>query len=136
MALLLIAALSAPRQAEAAADSAALRREAFALAYNLDHDQALARLRQAVTDNPSDAAAHRALASMLWLHMLFVRGAVTVDHYLGSFSRTQVELSKPRSNWMRNSAGTSRAPSNCPRPGRVSRRAMRRPITTSAPPSA
>ena len=32
---------------------------------------------------------------MLWLHMLFVRGAVTVDHYLGSFSRTQVELSKP-----------------------------------------
>ena len=92
--LLLFAAVSAPRQAEAA-DSAALRREAFALAYNLDHDQALARLRQAVTDNPSDAAAHRALASILWLHMLFVRGAVTVDHYLGSFSRTQVELSKP-----------------------------------------
>jgi tetratricopeptide (TPR) repeat protein len=94
VALLLFAAVSAPRHAEAA-DSAALRREAFALAYNLDHDQALARLRQAVTDNPSDAAAHRALASMLWLHMLFVRGAVTVDHYLGSFSRTQVELSKP-----------------------------------------
>src|SRR6186997_2224837 len=95
VALLLIAVVSAPRHAEAAADSAALRREAFALAYNLDHDQALARLRQAVTDNPSDAAAHRALASILWLHMLFVRGAVTVDHYLGSFSRTQVELSKP-----------------------------------------
>ena len=95
VALLLIAAVSAPRQAEAAADSAALRREAFALAYNLDHDQALARLRQAVKEDPSDAAAHRALASLLWLHILFVRGAVTVDHYLGSFSRTQVELSKP-----------------------------------------
>jgi tetratricopeptide (TPR) repeat protein len=94
VALLLIAAVSAPRPAEAA-DSAALRREAFALAYNLDHEQAIARLRQAVAENPSDAAAHRALASILWLHMLFMRGAVTVDHYLGSFSRTQVELSKP-----------------------------------------
>ena len=59
----------------AAADSTALRREAFELAYNLDHDQALARLRKAVTDDPSDAAAHRALASILWLHMLFTRGA-------------------------------------------------------------
>jgi tetratricopeptide (TPR) repeat protein len=27
--------------------------------------------------------------------MLFSRGAVTVDHYLGSFSRTQIELKKP-----------------------------------------
>ena len=94
VALLLIAAVSTPRRA-LATDSTALRREAFALAYNLDHDQALSRLRQAVTENPTDAAAHRALASILWLHMLFVRGAVTVDHYLGSFSRTQVELSKP-----------------------------------------
>jgi tetratricopeptide (TPR) repeat protein len=93
--LLSIAAVSVPRPALAAAESAALRREAFAFAYNMDHDQALARLRQAVTENPSDPAAHRALASVLWLHMLFVRGAVTVDHYLGSFSRTQVELSKP-----------------------------------------
>jgi tetratricopeptide (TPR) repeat protein len=95
VALLLMAAVSAPVAAAAAADSAALRREAFALAYNLDHEQAIARLRQAVAENPSDPAAHRALASILWLHMLFVRGAVTVDHYLGSFSRTQVELSKP-----------------------------------------
>src|SRR5215207_9820114 len=94
VALLLIAAVSAPRPAEAA-DSAVLRREAFALAYNLDHEQAIARLRKAVAENPTDAAAHRALASILWLNMLFVRGAVTVDHYLGSFSRTQVELSKP-----------------------------------------
>ena len=95
IALLSIAAVSTPRPALATADSKALRREAFTLAYNMDHDQALARLRQAVRDDPSDAAAHRALASVLWLHMLFVRGAVTVDHYLGSFSRTQVELSKP-----------------------------------------
>src|SRR5215207_2738075 len=100
VALLLMAAVSVPVvsvpvAAAGAADSTALRREAFALAYNLDHEQAIARLRQAVAENPSDPAAHRALASILWLHMLFVRGAVTVDHYLGSFSRTQVELSKP-----------------------------------------
>ena len=45
--------------------------------------------------SPDDPALHRALASILWLNMLFRRGAVTVDHYLGSFSRTQVELKKP-----------------------------------------
>jgi tetratricopeptide (TPR) repeat protein len=93
VAVLLPIGIIAPRVA--AADAATQRREAFELAYNLDHDQALARLRKAVAENPSDPAAHRALASILWLHMLFTRGAVTVDHYLGSFSRTQVELSKP-----------------------------------------
>jgi tetratricopeptide (TPR) repeat protein len=80
---------------DAAADSTALRRQAFELAYNLDHEAAVALLRQATIESPADAAAHRALASVLWLDMLFSRGAVTVDHYLGSFSRTQVELSKP-----------------------------------------
>jgi len=93
-AVLLLAAATAAA-AEGVADAAAIRREAFDLAYNLDHEQALARLRQAVADNPADPASHRALASILWLNMLFLRGAVTVDHYMGSFSRTQVELSKP-----------------------------------------
>jgi tetratricopeptide (TPR) repeat protein len=72
-----------------------MRRQAMELAYNLDHDQALTLLRVVVRDHPDDAAARRALASVLWLEMLYQRGAVTVDHYLGSFSRTQVELSKP-----------------------------------------
>jgi tetratricopeptide (TPR) repeat protein len=76
-------------------DSAPVRRQAFELAYNLDHEAAVAMLRKATLDHPGDAAAHRALASVLWLNLLFSRGAVTVDHYLGSFSRTQVELSKP-----------------------------------------
>ncbi len=75
--------------------SAALRQQAFDLAYNLDHDQAIALLRKAIELDPNDPSNHRALASILWLNMLFQRGAVTVDHYLGSFSRTQVELSKP-----------------------------------------
>ena len=32
---------------------------------------------------------------MLWLNLLFRRGAVTVDHYLGSFSASTVDLGKP-----------------------------------------
>ena len=77
------------------ADSAGDRRRAFDLAYNLDHDDAVTLLRKAVVSDPDNPANHRALATVLWLNLLFQRGAVTVDHYLGSFSRTQVELSKP-----------------------------------------
>lgn len=76
-------------------DAAELRRQALDLAYNLDHDQALALLRKAVAAAPDDPAPHRTLASVLWLHMLFLKGAVTVDHYLGSFSRARIEMKKP-----------------------------------------
>jgi tetratricopeptide (TPR) repeat protein len=86
--------LEAPTPA-AFQDPAAVRRQAFDLAYNLDHDEALALLRRSVAAHPDDPASHRALASVVWLTLLYQRGAVTVDHYLGSFSRTQVELSKP-----------------------------------------
>src|SRR5215204_3212984 len=74
---------------------AALRSRAFELGYNLDHEQAVALLRKGLQSSPDDPSLHRALASILWLNMLFSRGAVTVDHYLGSFSRTQIELKKP-----------------------------------------
>ena len=46
-------------------------------------------------DSPDDPAPHRSLASVLWLNLLFRRGAVTADHYLGSFSRSTVDLPKP-----------------------------------------
>jgi tetratricopeptide (TPR) repeat protein len=72
-----------------------LRQRALQLAYNLDHDQALELLRRAVELAPDDPAPHRSLASVLWLNLLFRRGAVTVDHYLGSFSRSTVDLAKP-----------------------------------------
>ena len=72
-----------------------LRTEALGYAYNLDHDQAVALLRKAVAQAPADAAPRRTLASVLWLNMLFSRGAVTVDHYLGSFTRTRVALKNP-----------------------------------------
>jgi tetratricopeptide (TPR) repeat protein len=45
--------------------------------------------------DPDDPAPHRSLASVLWLNILFRRGAVTVDHYLGAFSRSSVDLAKP-----------------------------------------
>lgn len=72
-----------------------LRLDALDLAYNLDHEQAVQLLRRAVVSAPDDPGPHRTLASVLWQRMLFMRGAVTVDHYLGSFTRTQVELQKP-----------------------------------------
>jgi tetratricopeptide (TPR) repeat protein len=72
-----------------------LRDRASDLTYNLDYDEALRLLRQAVAADPNDAANHRALASTIWLQILFKRGAVTVDHYLGSFSRSNVDIRNP-----------------------------------------
>jgi tetratricopeptide (TPR) repeat protein len=91
-ALLTLAFTVHPHARDAYAD---LRARAADYAYNLDHQQAIDLLRQAVAAAPEDAANHRALASSIWLKILFLRGAVTVDHYLGSFSRSQVNLPKP-----------------------------------------
>ena len=79
----------------AAETSRELRLRALDLAYNLDHDQAIDLLRRAIALTPDDPAPHRSLASVLWLNMLFRRGAVTVDHYIGSFTRSSVDLPKP-----------------------------------------
>jgi tetratricopeptide (TPR) repeat protein len=72
-----------------------LRARATRLVYEHEHDAAITLLRRAVTLAPDDPSSHRALASAIWLKMLFLRGAVTVDHYLGSFSRSRVDLRKP-----------------------------------------
>ena len=73
----------------------ALRARAVNLAYSHEHEEAAVLLRKAVSLAPDEPAMHRSLASVLWLQMLFKRGAVTVDHYLGSFSRARVDLQKP-----------------------------------------
>ena len=69
--------------------------EAFQAAYNLDHEPAIAAARRAVALGPESSRANRALASILWLNMLFKRGAVTVDHYLGNITKRQAALPKP-----------------------------------------
>lgn len=67
---------------------------AFTASYNLDQDAALQHARAAVAAGPDISRAHRALATILWLRALFLRGAVTVDHYLGGLTRSQILLPK------------------------------------------
>jgi tetratricopeptide (TPR) repeat protein len=74
----------------------ALIEQAFRAAYNLDHDEAMAHARGAVATYPNESQAHRALASILWLHILFRRGAVSVDYYLGSLTRQRASSPKPQ----------------------------------------
>ena len=86
---------------------------------------------------PTIPATHRALANVLWLNLLFQRGAVTVDHYLGSFSSRTVDLTKPPAEIdaeFRREVGKAielaEARVSPPAP------AIPRPTTISAPPSA
>ena len=72
-----------------------LRARAVQLVYEHEHDAAIELLRKAVARAPDNPATHRTLAMAIWLKLLFMRGAVTVDHYLGSFSKPRVDLRKP-----------------------------------------
>jgi tetratricopeptide (TPR) repeat protein len=94
-ALLLAIVLHAARGAAGVQSPRELRARAADLCYNLDYDQSVALLRQAIAADPSDSSSHRALASTLWLDILFRRGAVTVDHYLGSFTASTVDVKNP-----------------------------------------
>jgi len=90
--LCLILAAPPVARAQSAQD---LRDRAEQFAYNLDHEEAQKLLRQAIALEPNDPRNHRSLASSIWLNILFRRGAVTVDHYLGSFTRSAVDLKAP-----------------------------------------
>jgi hypothetical protein len=68
---------------------------AFDLAYNLDHEQAAAVLEQAMRDHPDDAALPRAHATLTWLNLLFRRGMVLVENYLGPVSKDDVKVAAP-----------------------------------------
>jgi tetratricopeptide (TPR) repeat protein len=69
--------------------------QAFHAAYSLDYAEATALARKAVALCPSEARTHRTLASVLWLDVLFQRGAVTVDTFLGGMTKAQANLPKP-----------------------------------------
>jgi Tetratricopeptide repeat len=68
---------------------------AYDAAYNLDYDQAIALAHQAVADSPDEPQAHRALAAILWLKILFLRGAVIVDYYMGGVTKSRTSTPKP-----------------------------------------
>jgi tetratricopeptide (TPR) repeat protein len=89
------AVLTAQTRAAHADSADALRARALQLVYEHEHDQGIELLRKAVAIAPDDPATHRTLALAIWLKLLFMRGAVTVDHYLGSFARPRVDVRKP-----------------------------------------
>ena len=96
IAAVLLSILAVP-SVGAAESSRELRQRESDLVYNLDHEEAIRLLRQAVAADPNESANHRALASAVWLLILFQKGAVTVDHYLGSFTKASVDMKNPAS---------------------------------------
>lgn len=87
-------ALCAP-PATANEASLALRTRAALELYDLNSDRALAAYREAILSDPEDAAAHRGLASALLGRIGMLRGAMTVDSYLGRIGTRDVKLPDP-----------------------------------------
>lgn len=77
------------------ATTADLIDRAYAAALNLDHDDAIALAKEAIASSPNDPDPHRALATILWFNILFRRGAVTVDHFMGGVTKSLGTLPKP-----------------------------------------
>jgi len=77
--------------------SDALRAKAAHHIYNLEHDLAVAAFREAAAADPEDAAAHRGIASALWLSITFRRGNMMVDDYLGRASAPSTAVLPPPS---------------------------------------
>jgi tetratricopeptide (TPR) repeat protein len=75
-----------------AATAAQQLQAAFDLAYNLDHDKAHALLEQAIRDHPNDPSLPRGHATLTWLNLLFRRGSVLVENYLGPVSKQDVKI--------------------------------------------
>lgn len=91
MTFLLLLSLAAAQPASPEATYA----RAYDLAYNLDHDEAIALLKQAAHASPNSTDANRHVAIVTWLNILFRRGSVTVDSYLGGVTRSGFKLPKP-----------------------------------------
>ena len=91
-----VAALLVGLSTSARADEASrLRSQAYELAYNLDHDQALALFEQALAAGGEVPATHRGIATISWLSIAFRRGTVTADEFLGGAPRRTIELPPP-----------------------------------------
>ena len=95
MLVLAAVALAVPALAGANQQSRELTALAFDSAYNLDHREAVAYLTRAIEADPNDADAHRAIALIAWLRIGFLRGSITVDDYLGSVSKPNINMLPP-----------------------------------------
>jgi tetratricopeptide (TPR) repeat protein len=90
--------LALPLLADTRADAqtvAQLRSKGFAETYSLDYPDAVATFERALALDPNDSATHRARATATWLHVIFMRGSITVDQYLGAASSSDLKLAKP-----------------------------------------
>lgn len=77
------------------AQATAIVKQAYDAVYSLDFPEALRLARQSAALAPSDPATHRAIAGILWLHLLFIRGAVVTDHYLSGRVSQQLSIARP-----------------------------------------
>src|ERR1035437_9123830 len=93
-ALILTAGLVSGAALDASERSAALRREAYDAAYNMDHERAGELFRQAIAADQNDAAAQRGAAAITWLRVLFLRGTVLAEDYSGHI-RSSSDLQMP-----------------------------------------
>jgi tetratricopeptide (TPR) repeat protein len=96
--LLLIAGVPVASRQQAApnlAEVTAVVKQAFRAAYSLDEKDALLLARRSVAMAPDEPSTHRALASILWLDILYKRGAVITDTYVGGSLKEQIALPKP-----------------------------------------
>lgn len=82
-------------RADASPQSRAFIDQAFGAAYNLDHADAIAFLDKALAADPTDPDAHHAAAIIAWLRIGFLRGSITVDDYLGSVSKPNINMLPP-----------------------------------------
>ncbi len=87
-ALVLAFAILPGAAASANPRSEALRRDAYEATYNLDYERAKDLFAQAIAADPNDDAAYRGAASLNWLRVLFLRGTVLVEDYLGHLKST------------------------------------------------
>lgn len=95
LALLPAAAAPAPPERAGADSVPEVRLHAYDLAYNLDYDEAIALMTRALERWPRDPSLYRSLGTMVWLKILFARGSVTIDDYLGPLQKQYVAFKPP-----------------------------------------
>jgi tetratricopeptide (TPR) repeat protein len=86
---------NAPQAESQASQVDRLCERGYDLTYNLDFAEALAAFQEAVAAQPRDPMAYRGIATTTWLWILFQRGVVTVDDYMGHVTTGDQQLDQP-----------------------------------------